>query len=1030
MPIHTRRVLAYLADLPQSFSSVLLLTVYFLALAWMCWPAGTQAHNAAAKQAQSETVLEVGKSLERELKGGQSHHFQLMLGAKQLLNVVTEQRGIDVAVSLFGPGGEKLLEIDSPSGAQGEEAFAVIAEKAGIYRIVVRALEEKVPLGRYQIRLEGVRSAGDNDYRIPGLVRPVERELNGGQTHSYELGLSDGDYLGLIVEQRGIDVVLALFAPDGKLIQEVDSPNEAQGPEPLHFIAGGAGRYRLEIRSLEKDATPGRYEARISHLRKANEVDRALVEVERINVEVSNLRAKGSYSEAIMLTERVLAIREKVFGPEHSMVARSLSNLGDYHKSLNEYGKAERFYVRTLAILEKLPAADPNALGWAYFDLGNLYKDMDYFAKAEPLLQNALKVWERTSTVFSLTAVINLGEMYKMWGDYGKAENLYLHALATLEKDPAYRKGDMAMFLLDIGGLYATTGQYEKAEQALRRARKLFEVPHALENPDTALADLNLGFVYESKGEYDKAEELYLHSLAVYEKFGHPPRLGLFNNLGDVYRAKKNFEKARELYQRVVTRLEERWGANDHSSEHLDALQGLAELHRAQGETKHAVDILARALDIHEKHLARNIVNGSERQKLLSLDQYSGLTNLALALHAQSPADNEASLHLAFNSLLRRKGRVLDTVFDSIAVLRLRASAEDRALLERFVTARTQLATWGLNRTSQGDPADYRLRLTQLEDQFGKVEAEIAAHSAELRDQVRLVELDDVKTRIPANAVLIEFARYSPVSATTAKQEKPRYGAYLMDSQGSLKWVDLGDAAAMDNAIDRWRQALEDRHRADVKRLARAVDEKVMRPIRRHLGETAKLLVSPEGTLNLLPFAALVDERGEYLVKRYSFTYLTSGRDLLRLGNRHKSGDDVVVMADPSFGEKPGILATTDRDIKTIHGAKPIPKASDNPNSSLTEAFFSPLPGTAGEASALKSLLPDARLLTKEQATETALKQVHRPSILHIATHGFFLPDTGSRPDNKTSDSKRNSGHGIENAYLRSGLALAGVNLH
>lgn len=1019
-----------------NFSSISLrlfcLLVFFILAASVSHTMTTTAQNAAANQAQVKTqtipALEIGKPIERELTGGQSHSYQLMLGTKQLLNVVTEQRGVDVTVSLFSPDGKKLLEIDSPNGTQGEEVFATIADAPGMYRIEVRALNERAKPGRYQIRIDGLRDAKEQDYQIPGLAKPFERELGGGQAHNYDLALSEGEYLYLIVEQRGIDVVLTLFGPDKKQIAEVDSPNEAQGPEPLHLIADSTGTYRLEVRSSEKDAIPGRYEIRVAKLWKASERDRVLVEIELLNTEVDKLRMKSNYREAITLTEKVLAIREKLFGPEHALVARSLTNIGDFYQSMGDYDKAEYYLQRGLKMIERLPDFDANERGWAYAGLSSFYSEMGYYAKAIPLMQNALKIWRESSTVYPITAAITLGEMYKIWGDYEKAESYYLDALAVLEKDPSYGKGKVAMFLVDLGGLYATTRQYEKAEQALLRARKLFEVPEALENPDTALADLNLGFLYESKGDYDQAERLYLHSLEVSEKFGFR-RLTLLNNLGDTYRAKKDFGKANEFYQRVIARIEERRGPNSSSTDYLIALQGLAELHRAQGELGQAVSVLARALNICEKHLARNIVTGSERQKLLSLDRCSNLSGLALTLHTQSFPNNDESLQLAFTSLLRQKGRVLDTVFDNVAALRRRASAEDQILLKRFVEARTELSNWALKGTSQIGAADYQLRLKQFEDQFEKIEAEVAARSEGFLDQSRLATLEELKTAIPDQVTLIEIARYSPVSVTTGKEEEPRYAAYLLNAGGAPKWVDLGAATAVDKAIDKWRRALQDRRRSDVKSLARAVDEIVMRPIRRHLGATTKVLISPDGSLNLLPFAALVDERGEYLVNRYSFTYLTSGRDLLRLGIKHKSGDETVVVADPRFGERSEVMAAADRDIKAVPGTGPIAGQSSRPSFLLAEAFFPELPGTASEARSLKTLLPDARVLTRAQATETAVKQVSRPRILHIATHGFFLRDANAQTGDKAR-ALRNSGSGDENPYLRSGLALAGANLY
>src|ERR1044071_6665749 len=62
--------------------------------------------------------------------------------------------------------------------------------------------------------------------------QPVERQIAGGQSHPYSISLSAGQYLKVIVEQKGIDVVVRLFGPGGQKIADMDSPNGSQGPEP------------------------------------------------------------------------------------------------------------------------------------------------------------------------------------------------------------------------------------------------------------------------------------------------------------------------------------------------------------------------------------------------------------------------------------------------------------------------------------------------------------------------------------------------------------------------------------------------------------------------------------------------------------------------------------------------------------------------------------------------------------------------------------------------------------------------------
>ena len=191
-----------------------------------------------------------------------------------------------------------------------------------------------------------------------------------------------------------------------------------------------------------------------------------------------------------------------------------------------------------------------------------------------------------------------------------------------------------------------------------------------------------------------------------------------------------------------------------------------------------------------------------------------------------------------------------------------------------------------------------------------------------------------------------------------------------------------------------------------------------MEPVRRRLGPLRHALISPDGELNLVPFAALVDEEDRYLVERFTITYLTSGRDLLRLQVAHEPRGQPVIVATPAFGE-PALLSTNRGPRQQVD---------------YSQVFFGPLPGAATEVRALKALLPTAALLTGAQATEAALRGLSGPRLLHVATHGFFLGDDDATAD-RDSSAAGTSGtrlgrwaRWVENPLLRSGLALAGAN--
>ena len=225
------------------------------------------------------------------------------------------------------------------------------------------------------------------------------------------------------------------------------------------------------------------------------------------------------------------------------------------------------------------------------------------------------------------------------------------------------------------------------------------------------------------------------------------------------------------------------------------------------------------------------------------------------------------------------------------------------------------------------------------------------------------------------------------------------------------------------------RGALGDPNRKDVQRLARLVDQKIMQPLRPLLGEASQIFISPDGALAVIPFETLVDEQRRYLVERYSFTYLSSGRDLLRLQVQRKSKSEPIILANPSFGEPIPLSAANARapkwrlkppDSKRQHSPRP-PYATVS--SELEKIYFVPLAGSDKEAQVIKSLFAEARVLTGNEATESALKRVAAPRMIHLATHGFFFRDPATSVGNESGDTK------LMNPLLRSGLALAGANL-
>jgi CHAT domain-containing protein/Tfp pilus assembly protein PilF len=962
--------------------------------------------------------------------------------------------------------------------------------------------------------------------------KPIRGELSGGEQHSYQIRLNTDQFLRVVVEQKGIDVVVQVLGRDGKQIMELDSESRPEGQEEVSLVTEATGGFRLIIRPRLKGAPAGSYEIRVEELRIATDTDRALHDARKQFEESRKLRGEGKYDEALPLAEGALESRERLLGTEHPDVAAAIDNLADiytergayvkagplYRRALEtrekvlgkdhpdtaeslsdlaalyyyegKYEEAELLYRRAIDIHEKALGKDHPDTAASLNDLALVYQKQGKYVEPEPLLKRALEIREKTlgkdhpDTANSLN---NLAALYRAQGRYGEAEPLYYRALDILEKVLGKDHPYTAINLNNLAVLYRAQGRSGEAEPLYKRALAIDEKALGKDHPDTAIDLNNLASLYESQGKYAEAEPLYQRALDIRERAlgkGHPYTAQSLNNLAVFYRTQGKYGEAEPLHKRALEILEKVLGKDhpytaislntlalfynsqgkyadaepllkralairekalgkDHPDT-ADSLNYMAALYVAKGDPVQAVKFQSRANAASERNLARNIVIGSEREKLAYVATLSEQTDRTISLHLHSAPDEPEARNLAATMILQRKGRALDATSQNLNALRSRFNGEDQALLDRLTETRSQIARLVLRGPERMTAERYQARIKELEDQAEADEADISRRSDEFRAQYLPVTLEAVRAVIPLDAALIEFASYRPFNAKATKGDEvygqPRYVAYVLRREGEIEWRELGDSKAIDRAVAALRKALRNPRRADVKRMARAVDAQVFQPLRPLLGGMRRLLISPDGSLNLIPFAALVDKRGRYLVERYSISYLTSGRDLLRLQVARASKDGPLVVAAPDFGRRSQVelarLERREEDASEGEGKE------ESARSAFREFFFSPLPYAVQEGEALRALLPGATLLTKREATKAALSQIHSPRLLHIATHGFFLEDqqltlAGGRsyqpfndnPERFVNQLERN-GLRIENPLLRSGLVLAGANEH
>ncbi|MGK7874280.1 MAG: tetratricopeptide repeat protein [Xenococcaceae cyanobacterium] len=709
--------------------------------------------------------------------------------------------------------------------------------------------------------------------------------------------------------------------------------------------------------------------------------------------------SQGNYTEAEPLYQRSLAIRQKVLGPEHQLVATSLNNLAALYQVQGKYTEAEPLYQRSLAIREKVLGPEHPDVAQSLNNLAGLYRAQGKYTEAEPLYQRSLAIYEKVlgpEHPSVATSLNNLAGLYESQGKYTEAEPLYQRSLAIREKVLGPEHQLVATSLNNLAALYRAQGKYTEAEPLYQRSLAIREKVLGPEHPSVATSLNNLALLYESQGKYTEAEPLYQRSLAILEKVLGPEHQLVatsLNNLAALYRAQGKYTEAEPLYQRSLAIREKVLGPEHQLV--ATSLNNLSVLHWSQGNITNALSYFQQAIAVEEYNLNYNLPAGSESQKQAYLKTLSGSSHALISFHLKTAPNNPEAAALAFTTIAQRKGRLLDFLSNSQQILRRNLDPKSQQILDDLNAAKSQIAHLFHYRPSEIPPG-YHQQMRELNQQIKTLEDQLSRHSSLYRTATKPITLDTIQQLLPADTVLVEFVRYRPYNPKDSSWDKPRYAVYILHPQGSPVGIDLGTAAKIEPILELLKLSLQDRKTSlkQVQDIARQADQILMQPVRQHLGNTRNLLIAPDHELNTIPFAALVDENNQYLLKKYQITYLTSSRDLVRMVEDYDSKTPPLLLGNPNFAQ--AVASHSPNSERTIRW------------SDISKWGFSPIPETETEVKAIGQLL-GVNPLIREQATEAVVKQANSPLVLHIATHGFFQNSN----DN-------------QNPLLLSGLVLAG----
>ncbi len=439
---------------------------------------------------------------------------------------------------------------------------------------------------------------GDTSELKPGEA--VERELAGGGTHSYRINLSAGEFLYLIVDQQGIDVVVTLLDPAGTQIFKVDGPNDERGPEPIWHVADAAGAYKVVVEPKDEDAAGAKYQIKIEAQRAATTPDRQRAEAQRTllqGVQLVEQKTDESWKQA---TEKfqaaldlwrasgdrpgeadALAYAGRSYTTQSTTGGLAPAGKGDARQALEYYDRAlllvrelrdkrreayllhlygqefgtstpEQkltglgYYKQSLGLMREIgdrwgevALLDPIAL--TYASLTETQKALDTFLELLPLEQS---LGDRGSVGITLSYI---GALYSWFGDHQKALDYYNQGLA-LSREVGDREAER-FSMRNIGTAYFGLGDYPKALGYFEEINRVSEK----NSEDQGLTLGDIGSVHYKLGDYQKALNYYNQALAIWQQLKIIRYQGsTLSNVGSAYRELGDYQKALDSYNQAL----------------------------------------------------------------------------------------------------------------------------------------------------------------------------------------------------------------------------------------------------------------------------------------------------------------------------------------------------------------------------------------------------------------------------------------------------------------------------------------------
>jgi tetratricopeptide (TPR) repeat protein len=513
------------------------------------------------------------------------------------------------------------------------------------------------------------------------------------------------------------------------------------------------------------------------------------------------------------------------------------------------------------------------------FAIGAVHRDLDQYALALESLDQALAIYKELDFTnpanrYNIGMILKqMGDIYNSFGQYTKALESYQLSLKNAKEFGV--KGDEGNSLNSIGLTYTKLRQPRKALESFQQTFAIFQQMGDRAKQGTILA--NIASAYMSLGQASKALEFRQQALAIQKEVGDRPGEAIsLNNLGVIYGYLGQRSKALEFYQQALALLNETaaaTGTNSFPSANKSLfLSNIGLSYLALGQYEKATKALFDSIEIKE----------FLRIGLKDIDKVSIF-------------ETQADTYSQLQNVLITQNKV-DTALEIAERSRARAFVE--LLARRFSTPSTKLTI--------NPPSIEKIKQIAKEQNATLVEYSI------IEDIFNIQSLEQFQE----SELFIWVIKPNGEVAFRKADLKPLW------QQHNTTLVDLVSKSRRQlNRTSRRLQGVNRIGQAQPSPGTQQLHQLLIEPIADLLptDPEARVIFLPQGALFLVPFAALQDTKGNYLIEKH--TILTAPAiqvlDLTHQRRQYVPGTakDVLLVGNPTMpsvppklGEKPEAL--------------------------------------------------------------------------------------------------------------------------